>query len=69
MGFDLSMHAPLLAAQGFTLVTLGAMATWDCGRVREVLGRGLGLRSNGEGMRALEVLALEFCVRGHGAGR
>ncbi|KAJ7155314.1 hypothetical protein C8R46DRAFT_1117416 [Mycena filopes] len=68
MGFDLSAHAPFLAAQGFTLATLGAMGTWDRERVKEVLGRGLGLRANEDGMRALEVVALEFAVCGRAEG-
>ncbi|KAJ7776342.1 hypothetical protein B0H16DRAFT_1506405 [Mycena metata] len=62
MGLDLSAHQNLLNDQGCNIATLSAMVAWERARLQEVLRRGLGGQKSG-GMQALEVLALEFCIR------
>ncbi|KAJ7032946.1 hypothetical protein C8F04DRAFT_1261520 [Mycena alexandri] len=62
MGLDLSAHQNLLNDQGCDIATLCAMVVWERGQLQEVLRRGLGGQKSGA-MQALEVLALEFCIR------
>ncbi|KAJ7827970.1 hypothetical protein B0H14DRAFT_2812900, partial [Mycena olivaceomarginata] len=75
MGFDLSEHHGFMVAQGVDIGYLSAMSGWERGRLQEVLKLTLleptneadremssvpGVR---KGMKVLEVMALEFCIR------
>lgn len=80
MGFDLSAHHALLEQQGFDIAALSGMPAWERGELQEVLRRVLlaptteaerkksSVPPERKGMKALEVLALEFCIRRAGAG-
>ncbi|KAJ7843714.1 hypothetical protein B0H13DRAFT_2097391 [Mycena leptocephala] len=78
MGLDLSAHHRLLEEQGIDIAALSGMPAWEHGDLQEVLKRSLlepgteadrmrSLVPNGSGMKALEMLALEFCIRRAGA--
>lgn len=75
MGFNLSEHHGFMVAQGVDIGYLSAMSGWERGRLQEVLKLTLleptneadremssvpGVR---KGMKVLEVMALEFCIR------
>ncbi|KAJ7271287.1 hypothetical protein B0H12DRAFT_1228944 [Mycena haematopus] len=77
MMLDLSPHAALLDAQGFSLPALNAMLSWDPAQVRKALRFTLldparieekerdksHVPGSGlKGMSAVEVLAMEFCL-------
>ncbi|KAJ7735543.1 hypothetical protein DFH07DRAFT_843577 [Mycena maculata] len=69
MGLDLRAHHDLLQAQGFDVARLSGIATWGQKDIQEMFNR--SLRGDGpgvsrRGMKALEVLALEFAVRNVG---
>ncbi|KAJ7237035.1 hypothetical protein B0H12DRAFT_1238349 [Mycena haematopus] len=78
MGLDLLPHAALLETQGMTLSALKLMRSWDPAEVRRVLrftlldparieekerGKSHVPGSGRKGMCAVEVLAMEFCLR------
>ncbi|KAJ7214984.1 hypothetical protein GGX14DRAFT_609935 [Mycena pura] len=78
MGLNLAAHYALLEAQGFSMERLSKLATWELEDMQELLqrtllqvGRGGGGGGGGGaplmdtrlGMKALEVLALEFAIR------
>ncbi|KAJ7738054.1 hypothetical protein DFH07DRAFT_966213 [Mycena maculata] len=70
MGLDLRAHHDLLQTQGFDVARLSGIATWDRTDIQEIFNRSLrgdGPRVSGRGMKALEVLALEFAV--HNVGK
>ncbi|KAJ6475594.1 hypothetical protein C8R45DRAFT_381349 [Mycena sanguinolenta] len=77
-GFNLTSYAALLDAQGFSILALDAMLSWDPAMVRKALKFTLldPVRLEGKeraeshvpgtrlkGMSAVEVLAMEFCLR------
>ncbi|KAJ6480489.1 hypothetical protein C8R47DRAFT_1135977 [Mycena vitilis] len=75
MGLDLSGHHALLEEQGFDIATLSAMAAWEPAQLQDALARTLlapatddartvsKLPPGKPGLKALEVLALEFCIK------
>ncbi|KAJ6480494.1 hypothetical protein C8R47DRAFT_599731 [Mycena vitilis] len=75
MGFNLSSQHGLLEEQGFDIATLSAMASWDDAQLQDALNRTLltptteaaravsKLPPGAPGLAALEVLAVEFCIK------
>jgi hypothetical protein len=75
MGLDLSTHHALVEEQGFGIAALSGRPAWQLAELQEVLKRTLLtptmetdrkrplVTHHRKGMNALEVLALEFCIR------
>ncbi|KAJ7174112.1 hypothetical protein C8R43DRAFT_1230812 [Mycena crocata] len=67
MGLDLSAYHDLMAAQGYDVPRLSAVATWDTEEIQHILSRSLRGTETAvggqRGMKGLEVLALEFSLR------
>ncbi|KAF7328373.1 hypothetical protein MVEN_02552900 [Mycena venus] len=79
MGFDLSEHHAFVVSQGVDIGYLSRMSGWERSRLQEVLKLTLleptneadrvmsSVPGDGKGMKALEVMALEYCIRRAGA--